>query len=481
MAFSWILGKRREASEETADTGIQNVYRDDQGDADRTIDLADVRLAVDDGLLVATGPLGDPLTPSYLKEACARQPETKLIFSDGSYIDQSRAIAVLEAQQESPLADTPTDAWIETMLRIGDGFEQVAEEDLAKEDQHSKTVLTDRLTLDLPWGETITLCDAHPGTTRSGSAAQLLTDGGPISIKYFLDHTEKEDTSKGGDRLSAPTLAYRDGELFLFAGKQIEARLAMASDIWNIGAKVDLLLGNGRPTSIADLVGLMNDAPSRDFVRPETGRPTTVRDVSYPLLDGDQTALDLSNATIVMVSGLPEAWRLSQGMLNEDGNWMLDPSDLAAASVTLSGANKLSADIEVQVISVVGHTGALKKQTVMVSMPPDTSCTNSLPASGSEEQISSAIQIAFGPAELELADKADALLLRGIPSVASLSSGTYDAALQGWILTPRQLDQLTVRGLQQQEEGIDVVLTAIYFDETRSSRTEIIAERNVAV
>lgn len=114
MAFSWILGKRRQE-------------RDSDGYEGPSADVAGtINLRVEGGLLMAFGPEGDPMPPSLVTSACADDPKGTLQLESGKTVDRRRVLNVLDAQQKGPLADEPNDGWIEAMLCLGGAFEPTA-------------------------------------------------------------------------------------------------------------------------------------------------------------------------------------------------------------------------------------------------------------------------------------------------------------------------------------------------------------------
>ncbi len=121
MAFSWFLGKRRREP-------VDEEYESSSSDVAATISLR-----VEQGLLMAFGPDGDPIPPSLVKSACADDPKGTLQLESGKTVDRRCVLNVLDAQQKAPLADEPNDPWIEAMLCLGGAFEPLAPELLAKE------------------------------------------------------------------------------------------------------------------------------------------------------------------------------------------------------------------------------------------------------------------------------------------------------------------------------------------------------------
>ena len=121
MAFSWFLKKQRR---EPAGDGHENSSQDV---------AATICLRVEQGLLMAFGPDGDPMPPSLVKSVCADDPKGTLQLESGKTVDRHCVLNVLDAQQKAPLTEKPSDGWVEAMLCLGGAFEPTASELLDKE------------------------------------------------------------------------------------------------------------------------------------------------------------------------------------------------------------------------------------------------------------------------------------------------------------------------------------------------------------
>ena len=97
--------------------------------------LGQMRLAIEDGLLMVFGPERDPVPPHTFAAAAAAHPDVRLALPDGTSVPASRAAAVLSAQALGRLGQSePGSAWILAMLRDGGGPEP-ASEDLLRAEQ----------------------------------------------------------------------------------------------------------------------------------------------------------------------------------------------------------------------------------------------------------------------------------------------------------------------------------------------------------
>ncbi len=131
MGFSWFLGKQRRLP-------VDDEYENSEPDVAATICLR-----VEQGLLMAFGPDGDPMPPSLVRAACADDPKGTLQLESGKTVDRRCVLNVLDAQQKAPLADEPNDSWIEAMLCLGGAFEPTTPELLAKEPLGAMPALPD--------------------------------------------------------------------------------------------------------------------------------------------------------------------------------------------------------------------------------------------------------------------------------------------------------------------------------------------------
>ena len=90
--------------------------------------IALISLRIEDGLLMAFSPDGDPLPPSLVRQAGADAPEASLRLHEGTLVPSNRVLAVLDAQQQGPLSERPHAAWVEAMLGFSGSYEATPEE-----------------------------------------------------------------------------------------------------------------------------------------------------------------------------------------------------------------------------------------------------------------------------------------------------------------------------------------------------------------
>ncbi|MGI9419041.1 MAG: hypothetical protein ACR2RA_14525 [Geminicoccaceae bacterium] len=116
MAFSWLLRKREHSKPQ-----------------ETTLRAESIILRVENGLLMTFGPDGDPLPPDLVRSICAAGDGDTLTMETGHKVDQSRVLAILDAQQRGPLAEHRSSGWVRAMLGFSGGFEETPSDRLQSE------------------------------------------------------------------------------------------------------------------------------------------------------------------------------------------------------------------------------------------------------------------------------------------------------------------------------------------------------------
>jgi hypothetical protein len=97
--------------------------------------LGQMRLSIDDGLLMVFGPDGDPVPPRVFSAAAAADPDARLNLPDGTAVAASRVAVVLGAQVLGRLGRVERgNEWIMAMLRERGGPEAASEAELRAEE-----------------------------------------------------------------------------------------------------------------------------------------------------------------------------------------------------------------------------------------------------------------------------------------------------------------------------------------------------------
>lgn len=98
--------------------------------------LKDMRLVLEDGLLMVFGPEGDPVPPHVFTAAAAARTDARLALPDGAATSAARVAAVLRAQILGRLGGAVrSNDWIMAMLREPGGPEQTSERELRAEEE----------------------------------------------------------------------------------------------------------------------------------------------------------------------------------------------------------------------------------------------------------------------------------------------------------------------------------------------------------
>lgn len=125
--------RSRQPSLKDLDLGILAAKDAKPGDSPNPA-LEQMRLSLEDGLLMVFGPEGDPVPPRAFAAAAAADPEARLGLPDGTKVPASRVAAVLDAQVLGRLGRPERgNGWILAMLYEGVGPKEASEEQLRAE------------------------------------------------------------------------------------------------------------------------------------------------------------------------------------------------------------------------------------------------------------------------------------------------------------------------------------------------------------
>ncbi len=156
------------------------------------------------------------------------------------------------------------------------------------------------------------------------------------------------------------------------------------------------------------------------------GRPPVPLAIRPPLAAG----IEPRQLVVVMIAGLPEGARLSAGLDNRDGSWTLSPKDLVGLELLPAAGGPRELVLQVTAVAVRNREGELASAADEVRV---------------ELEPAAPLALAIDPALLQRDGAAlDALVIRDLPRGARLSGGTFDPAIDGWVLLPRQLEGLTL-------------------------------------
>ena len=157
------------------------------GAAAPRISLANASLRIEDGLLMAFGPEGDPIPPAAFVAMAAEQPDAEVALEGGTRAPAQRVARMLDAQAKGPLAGPSGDwaggeAWIKAMLGLGPQPVLAAEAELRGEDRTCElTIFGRELMLAVPGDRSFLITDADPAD-QSVATVALLADGQALSV-----------------------------------------------------------------------------------------------------------------------------------------------------------------------------------------------------------------------------------------------------------------------------------------------------------
>jgi hypothetical protein len=456
------------------------------GDAEAggTLDLTLMRAAIQDGVLMVFGPDGDPVPPQAFAAAAAARPRALVAWADGPPLEAERIASGLEAQRGGRLGsgEGGDDAWIKTMLGSGPRPEMADADDLMAEGHDIEVVAFGKeMMITSPAGGTFLIAEAR---SASPAGAELRgPDGEPVSlgamVTRLLDRGDRPGGSPARARTNEVTLAdcrtWIEDDALIIDLPEVGALYLVRSDPAEPGARVSMFKPDGETATIDELL----EALSRPLVLPEVeasrhedAAPTTANlssagdpDLAPPQADRTQApprrvpvsvglpeafAANPDDVALVVVRGLPHGASLSAGAAGGDGSWLLSPGDLAGLSLAPPPGWTPNLVLEIAAIAVRDRDGELlsASKTVQVALQAG--------AAGRP------VPVAIDPGLLSgHHGRLDAIVVRDLPAEATLSAGAYDPAIDGWVLLPRQLNQLTVTPGPGQAEGFMITILGI--------------------
>ena len=380
------------------------------------LSLARASLSIEDGVLMAFGPEGNPIPPAAFVAAAAAQPNLPLAWSDGRTVSSKRVAAVLEAQARRPLLAADADRkggepWIRAMLGLGPQPDPASDDELRGERRACElTVFGHELMITMPSGRSFLLAEAAPAHHAS-AAGLTLADGRPVSVRHLVDrlraHGEQSRQAAGvsGGRpdgeLALPDCGVQsaDDELQLQLPAVGVVRLAQSGKNLS-GPRASIFLASGEPAGVADVIaelgrtGASSEAeagPAREAVSSPAGPPPArpapdqraaadapaatvpmAAPVPLAIRPPSPAGFDAEQIALVMIGDMPEGATLSAGTAGGDGSWMLSPQDLAGLTLRLPVGHANAIALKVTALAIRNRDGELATaaDTVRVSLDP---------------------------------------------------------------------------------------------------------------
>jgi hypothetical protein len=348
-----------------------------------------------------------------------------------------------------------------------------------------------------PNGATFLLADAR-SRTPDGVSLRFAGDG-PVAlgelVARLLASGGQDHTHPSADEFAAPECkAWLEGDALRIDLPEVGAvDLARADDDALAERSVSLFMASGEVATIDDLLSALGrplTPPSAighvdplDPALPQHAADERApRPVPLAICLADALAAERERVTLVVVRGLPKGADLSTGVASGDGSWLLSPRDLAG--LTITAPPDLAADIalEVAAIAVANREGELTSATKTVVVPLQSAPTELLssrtvapapppvvepaqflmvePASAPPDGPAPApIPLGLDPQVLSRGGPFDAVIVRDLPAGVTLSAGTYDPAIAGWVLLPHELSQLSV--IAASGQGTEFIVTLL--------------------
>jgi hypothetical protein len=433
------------------------------GAAAPTIPPAQVSLRIEDGLLMAFGPDGDPIPPGAFAALAAAQPDAGIALDGGSFAPAGRVAAVLEAQAKGRLAGQPGDpvggeAWIEAMLGLGPQPVLAGVAELRGEDATCElTIFGHELMLGVPDGRRFLIADADSGP-QGPTMLALLAGGqalsvGDLALRLRAEIAERPpaNVEPGGVHPIAEVLLSGCAIERTPDGLRLElpavgaVRLTTVDQQVPAGPRVRIVLQDGQPAELAEVtaaLGLpqgrgseegLSAPPDQPPAHAQAGAPEPADaalpvSLALPRVEG----VDADRIVVVIVRGLPAGGALSAGIDDGDGRWVLSPRQLRGLRLTAPPGRSEPLSLEVTAVGVRNRAGELATASNTVTVALDAPAETVVP-------------LAIDPALVRDSRPApSALMIRALPPGARLSAGTYDPATDGWVLRPDQLESLTI-------------------------------------
>ena len=476
-----------------------------------SIALTSASVRIEEGLLMAFGPEGDPIPPHTFVAAAAEQPDAEVRLADGRTAPAARVARVLEAQAKGPLGAAHGNppggaAWIEAMLGLGPQPAPAAGADLGGEQRACElTVFGRELMLTTPGGRSFLLTDAAPGQVGAAAVGLMLADGRPLSVGELVERLRSHSQprprvdaaaarsaepgiqgwivtqgwtvsqsgpgSQGGTG-SQPAPRVQPLAEVVLPGCAVErsddglvldlpavgaVRLARLADGAPAAPRVGIALADGRPASLADVVAAFE--PDESATRSERpALPAPDRDPALP-------------SPAMPARQLPVTLRTPRGegvdpdriaVLIVDG---VPPGGVLSAGIDDGDGRWLISPRHLLGLTLTPPAGWTGDPSFEVTAVAVRNRTGEF-ATASERVVltpgaaaEAPLPLALDPALLQAAGPAlDALMIRGVPPGARLSAGTYDAATGGWVLRPDQLEGLAITAPAGEVDGTLTVL-----------------------
>jgi hypothetical protein len=390
------------------------------------------------------------------------------------------------------------------MLGIGPRPEPATDDDLAAEGPDVEVIAFGReMRITSPAGATFLITEARSATP--GSVHLRGPADEPLSLRdlvaRLLDSVDRSDGGGTGANTGEVTLPdcktrIEDDALIIDLPEVGAVHFVRGDPSAGQGPAVSVFMPDGDTATIDQLLGALSQglaSPQAAALRRQEAEamaadrsygddpgpdvagddPTPAAPCRIPLSIRlpDELAAKAANVALLLIRGLPRGADLSAGVASGDGSWLLSPRDLVGLSLAPPPAWTVDLALEVAAIAVQDQDGGLASASQTLLVPP-------LSAPGGEPRAP--IPIALDPQMLSAPEAPlDAIVIR-LPAGATLSAGTYDAAIDGWVLLPPQMSGLTVKVDGEPAEDFTLTLLGISLSDGRA-RSRLLAQIPLAI
>jgi hypothetical protein len=210
----------------------------------------------------------------------------------------------------------------------------------------------------------------------------------------------------------------------------------------------------------------------------------------------EHAEVDPESIVLVVIRGVPEGARLSAGVLDEDGSWLVSPLDLPSVAISLPsedvGGEAQGGDGDLSITGMAlaedGALAAISETVPLADYLGDPGPgVQMLPGSGAPAASNSGVATEPRRIPLEVDphvaahEQLDALVIRDLPAAARLSAGAYDAAINGWVLMPHDMSGLAILPPADLREDFTVTLLGVALRPCEANAVRVLARLPVTL
>ena len=392
---------------------------------ERALDLALVRAAIRDGLLMVFGPEDDPVPPQAFGAAAAERPDAEVRLMDGPRVRAERVAAVLDAQMSGRLGSGlgGGEPWIRAMLGIAPQPEMAGSHDLSAETCTLDVVAFGKeLMITSRGGATFLIADARARTPDS--ICVWVGSEGPIAPGALADRLlggpRQDSVERNPSELTMPGCkAWLEDDALLLDLPEIgPVYLAHIGDAGATAPAASLFTASGEVATIGDLLNALSGPVPHPAAPEQADRlaPAAEPVDDLPAPSAQSGADDPSACAVPLAIALPDALAVA----------MQQAQSLPAAAERLDDFG-----------------------------PSPVPC-----AAGAPTAHAVPLTIALPDALAAAPERIVLVVMRGLPEGASLSAGVASGD-GSWLLSPRDLPGLSLTPPRDWASNLSLEIAAI--------------------